>query len=178
MMKTNEFLKTILLCSFLICFLNTSYSQCSELIFNDEFDGTSVDLSKWSFDNGDGCPTLCGWGNAEEQWYRSENTTVQNGNLIITTKNESFGGKQYTSSKLITSGKFNARYGRYEASIKLPSAGGIWPAFWMLPENGSWPFTGEIDIMESQHKNPESIGGTVHYNNGCLLYTSPSPRDA
>ncbi len=166
MMKTNEFLKTILLCSFLICCLNTSYSQCSELIFNDEFDGTSVDLFKWSFDNGDGCPTLCGWGNAEEQWYRPENTTVQNGNLIITTKNESFGGKQYTSSKLITSGKFNARYGRYEASIKLPSAGGIWPAFWMLSENGSWPFTGEIDIMESQHKNPESIGGTVHYNNG------------
>ncbi|MBW1296656.1 family 16 glycosylhydrolase [Aquimarina litoralis] len=166
-MKTNLFLKTfVTTCIAIIFFQEITYAQCSELIFNDEFNGSSVDLTKWSFDNGDGCPTLCGWGNVEEQWYRPENTTVQNGNLIITTRNESFGGKQYTSSKLITSGKFNARYGRYEARIKLPSAGGIWPAFWMLPESNNWPFTGEIDIMEAQHSNPESIGGTVHYNNG------------
>ncbi len=165
-MKTNIFFKTTLTCITLLFLVEIGYSQCSELIFNDEFSGNSVDLTKWSFDNGDGCPTLCGWGNAEEQWYQPENTTVQNGNLIITTKNESAGGKQFTSSKLITSGKFNSKYGRYEASIKLPSAGGIWPAFWMLPENGNWPFTGEIDIMESQHKNPESVGGTVHYSNG------------
>ncbi|AXT53862.1 T9SS C-terminal target domain-containing protein [Aquimarina sp. BL5] len=169
-MKKGLFFKAITVCIILIFSNEIGYSQCSELIFNDEFSGNSVDLTKWSFDNGDGCPTLCGWGNAEEQWYQPENTTVQNGNLIITTKNESAGGKQFTSSKLITSGKFNSKYGRYEASIKLPSAGGIWPAFWMLPENGSWPFTGEIDIMESQHKNPESIGGTVHYSNGGWQY--------
>ncbi len=142
------------------------YSQCTDLIFDDDFSGSSIDASKWSFDIGDGCPVLCGWGNAEEQYYRSENTTVSDGKLIITTKNESYGGKQYTSSKLITSQKFNSRYGRYEASIKLPSAGGIWPAFWMLPENGNWPSTGEIDIMEAQHKNPQKVGGTVHYSNG------------
>ncbi|WP_299439030.1 carbohydrate-binding protein [uncultured Aquimarina sp.] len=169
-MKKHLFFKAIMVLAILISSLGIGYSQCSELIFNDEFSGNSVDLNKWSFDNGDGCPTLCGWGNAEEQWYQPENTTVQNGNLIITTKNESAGGKQFTSSKLITSGKFNSKYGRYEASIKLPSAGGIWPAFWMLPENGNWPFTGEIDIMESQHKNPESIGGTVHYSNGGWQY--------
>ncbi len=151
---------------FLVLQIQNTQAQCTDLIFNDEFSGSSVDLSKWSFDIGDGCPGLCGWGNAEEQYYRSENTSVSNGKLIITTKNESFGGKQYTSSKLITSQKFSSRYGRYEASIKLPSAGGIWPAFWMLPENGSWPFTGEIDIMEAQHKNPQKIGGTVHYSNG------------
>ncbi|WP_405206155.1 family 16 glycosylhydrolase [Aquimarina sp. LLG6339-5] len=166
-MKTHLFFKTFIVFTL---FCNVLQSQCSELIFNDEFNGSSVDLTKWSFDNGDGCPTLCGWGNAEEQWYQPENTTVQNGNLVITTRNEAAGGKQFTSSKLITAGKFNSRYGRYEASIKLPSAGGIWPAFWMLPENGSWPFTGEIDIMESQHKNPESIGGTVHYSNGGWQY--------
>ncbi|WP_299181423.1 family 16 glycosylhydrolase [uncultured Aquimarina sp.] len=166
-MRTHLFFKTFIVFTL---FCNVVQSQCSELIFNDEFDGSSVDLTKWSFDNGDGCPTLCGWGNAEEQWYQPENTTVQNGNLVITTRNEAAGGKQFTSSKLITAGKFNSRYGRYEASIKLPSAGGIWPAFWMLPENGSWPFTGEIDIMESQHKNPESIGGTVHYSNGGWQY--------
>ncbi|SEK26463.1 Por secretion system C-terminal sorting domain-containing protein [Aquimarina amphilecti] len=169
-MKKGLFFKAITICIILIWSIEIGYSQCSELIFNDEFNGSTVDLTKWSFDNGDGCPTLCGWGNAEEQWYQPENTTVQNGNLVITTRNEAAGGKQFTSSKLITAGKFNSKYGRYEASIKLPSAGGIWPAFWMLPENGSWPFTGEIDIMESQHKNPESIGGTVHYSNGGWQY--------
>ncbi|MDH7446759.1 carbohydrate-binding protein [Aquimarina sp. 2201CG14-23] len=169
-MKKNLFFRPIIAIVMLVFLSANSYSQCSELIFNDEFTGNTVDLSKWTFDNGDGCPTLCGWGNAEEQWYQPENTTVQNGNLVITTRNEAAGGKQFTSSKLITSGKFSSRYGRYEASIKLPSAGGIWPAFWMLPENGNWPFTGEIDIMESQHKNPESIGGTVHYSNGGWQY--------
>ncbi|TSE06004.1 family 16 glycosylhydrolase [Aquimarina algiphila] len=169
-MKRNTFFKTMITLITLIFFTSKTYTQCSELIFSDEFSGNSVDLSKWSFDNGDGCPTLCGWGNAEEQWYRPENTTVQNGNLVITTKNEAFGGKQYTSSKLITSGKFNSKYGRYEASIKLPSAGGIWPAFWMLPEQSNWPFTGEIDIMEAEHKNPTTIGGTVHYSNGEWQY--------
>ncbi len=160
--------KSVIITTLCFVFLQTSliYSQCADLIFNDEFSGSSVDQTKWTSIVGDGCPTLCGFGNNEEQWYRPENTTVQNGKLVITTRNEFVGGKQYTSSKLVTSGKFNSRYGRYEASIKLPSAGGIWPAFWMLPENGSWPFTGEIDIMEAQHKNPESIGGTVHYSNG------------
>ncbi|UOB16790.1 family 16 glycosylhydrolase [Abyssalbus ytuae] len=146
--------------------VHTGYSQCSELIFEDDFTGSSVDLQKWEFDNGDGCPTLCGWGNAEEQYYRAENTTIENGNLVITTKYENFGGKAYTSSKLVSTDTYNSKFGRYEASIKLPSAGGIWPAFWLLPENGNWPNTGEIDIMEAQHKNPHSVGGTVHYYNG------------
>ncbi|GAA3620719.1 family 16 glycosylhydrolase [Flavivirga jejuensis] len=169
-MKKNLLFKSII--TFTVLFFSGSigYTQCSELIFSDEFSGTSVDQSKWTSIVGDGCPTLCGFGNNEEQWYQPENTTVQNGNLIITTRNEAVGGKQYTSSKLITSGKFNSKYGRYEASIKLPSAGGVWPAFWMLPENSNWPFTGEIDIMEAKHKNAESIEGTVHYSNGDWQY--------
>ncbi|PKV50180.1 glycosyl hydrolase family 16 [Aquimarina sp. MAR_2010_214] len=171
-MKRNTLFKIIVIQMILYLFLVTNgYSQCSELIFNDEFSSSSVDLNKWKFDIGDGCNVgICGWGNAEEQYFRSENTTIQNGKLVITTKLENYGGKQYTSSKLITSGKFSSKYGRYEASIKLPSAGGIWPAFWLLPENGNWPSTGEIDIMEAQHKNPTNIGGTVHYNNGGHQY--------
>ena len=169
-MKNNTITK--LMGAVLLVFTSSiGYGQCSDLIFNDDFDGSSVDLSKWQFDNGDGCPTLCGWGNAEEQWYQPQNTTIVDGKLVITTKFEAAGGKQYTSSKLITSGKFTSRYGRYEASIKLPSAGGVWPAFWMLPENGSWPFTGEIDIMEAQQRNPESVSGTVHYSNGGWRFT-------
>lgn len=147
-------------------FEHNSKAQCSNVVFEDEFNGSTVDASKWSFDIGDGCPELCGWGNAEEQYYRSENASIQNGRLIITTQNQNFGGKPYTSAKLTTSGKYNMRYGRVEASIKLPSAGGIWPAFWLLPENGNWPYTGEIDIMEAAHSNPTEVGGTVHYNNG------------
>lgn len=48
--------------------------------------------------------------------------------------------------------------------MKLSSGLGAWPAFWMLPVSGSWPNTGEIDIMEAKHKNPTQIGGAIHYN--------------
>ena len=68
-------------------------AQCQELVWQDEFNGSAVDQSKWVFDIGDGCPSLCGWGNAEEQYYRAENATINNGNLVITTNLEDFGGK-------------------------------------------------------------------------------------
>ncbi|MEO0581935.1 MAG: carbohydrate-binding protein [Bacteroidota bacterium] len=165
--KLATFFLPLILTTFLTGIYQKSWAQCQTLVWEDEFLGNAVDLSKWSFDIGDGCPSLCGWGNAEEQYYRAENASVANGVLTITTNRQDFGGKPYTSAKITTQGKHNFRFGRMEASIKLPSAGGIWPAFWLLPENGSWPYTGEIDVMESQHSNPSSIGGTVHYfNNG------------
>jgi hypothetical protein len=47
-----------------------------QLVWSDEFDGTSLNTSNWSYQDGDGCPNLCGWGNNELQYYRSQNTTV------------------------------------------------------------------------------------------------------
>ena len=46
-----------------------------QLVWSDKFGGAEVDPSKWVFQIGDGCPTLCGWGNNELQYYRSENAS-------------------------------------------------------------------------------------------------------
>jgi beta-glucanase (GH16 family) len=101
------------------------------------------------------------------QYYtdRTENVTVQNGVLLITARKESFNGSSYTSARLLTKGKFEQAYGRYEARIRVPYGQGIWPAFWLLGANSDtvlWPQCGEIDIMEYRGQNPTTILGTVH----------------
>lgn len=132
------------------------------LVWSDEFDGTSVDASKWTFETGGG-----GWGNNEKEYYQSQNATIDNGNLVITAKKETVDGMPYTSSRMNTLGKFSQTYGRIEARIKLPMGQGMWPAFWMLGSNintVSWPQCGELDIME--HINDTNlIYGTMHWNN-------------
>ena len=145
-------------------FCADSYSAY-QLVWSDEFDGTSLNTSNWTYQDGDGCPNLCGWGNNELQYYRSQNTTVSGGNLIITAKEESYGGRDYTSGKIISRYKQDFLYGRIEARMKVPTGGGMWPAFWMMPTDevyGGWAASGEIDIMETAN-NTDYIGGTIHY---------------
>jgi|GEM_PF-740037 len=137
-----------------------SFAQNWQVVWQDEFTtGISAD---WNFEvNGDG------GGNNELQYYRQENASVQNGSLVITAKQESFGGKNYTSARMTTQNKKTFTYGKIEARIAVPSVQGIWPAFWMLGSSiGSvgWPSCGEIDIME--HVNTgNTCYGTVHWSN-------------
>jgi len=159
-----------ILLSFSLFSLPPSLSaQCPTLVWEDEFDGTSLDLTKWTHQTGDGCSlgqNLCGWGNNELQWYQSANTVVEDGKLKIIAKRESVGEREYTSSRINTKGKFDQTYGRFEASIKLPTGQGLWPAFWMLPTDevyGGWPQSGEIDIMELIGSEPEIAHGTIHF---------------
>ncbi len=140
---------------------------CMELIWADEFNGTALDSSRWSYDIGTGCPELCGWGNNEQQFYTDapENIKVENGLLVITGREDSVGGEGYSSAKIKTQGKVDFRYGRFEARMKFPSTQGVWPAFWMLPTEsvyGSWPRSGEMDIVEMIGKKPGQAVGTVH----------------
>ena len=139
---------------------------CPVLVWEDNFTGTSLDNTKWSAQIGDGCPSLCDWGNSELQYYRNENAVVSGGTLKIIAKEESFGGKSYTSARLRTKGTADFTYGRFEASIKMPIGQGIWPAFWMLSTDepyGFWPQSGELDIVEVLGQEPELIHGTIHY---------------
>ncbi len=69
------------------------------------------------------------------RYYRRENATVENGQLVITAKRESFGGFNYTSASMKTAGRKSWKYGKIEARIKMPAFSGIWPAFWMLGDN-------------------------------------------
>ncbi|MEP5340290.1 MAG: glycoside hydrolase family 16 protein [Algibacter sp.] len=174
-------IKTMLLVSFtfaavfMISGCETDETQTvatfTELVMSDEFDTEGAPNNAiWNFDigNGEGTAAGPGWGNGELQYYtdRAENVTVQNGVLIITAKEEQFNGSNYTSAKLLTKGKFEQTYGRFEARIKLPWGQGIWPAFWLLGDdaNGSevWPDIGEIDIMEYIGSHPTKVFGTVH----------------
>ena len=138
----------------------------TEIVMQDEFSTDGAPNSNiWGFDIGTGNN---GWGNNELQYYtdRSDNVTVQNGILIITAKKENYEGASYTSARLITKGKFQQTFGRFEARIKLPYGQGIWPAFWLLGDdsNGTkvWPEIGEIDIMEYTGNAPTTVFGTVH----------------
>lgn len=135
------------------------------LVWADEFNGTTLDATAWTPDTGTGCPSLCGWGNAELEYYRSQNVTVSGGNLVITSRAESYSGSSYTSGKITTRGKKTFLYGRIEMRAKLPVGGGMWPAFWMMPQDnvyGGWAASGEIDIMEASNAMT-SIAGTIHY---------------
>ena len=138
-----------------------------ELVWADEFDGTALDASKWNRQLGDGTAEgIPGWGNNELQTYRAVNVSVADGHLVIAARREDADGRRYTSGRINTAGKFAARYGRFEASIRMPAGQGLWGAFWMLPEHrryGGWPASGEIDIMEVYSRQPPFAQGVAHF---------------
>jgi beta-glucanase (GH16 family) len=137
-------------------FATNTYSQEWNLVWSDEFELNVIDDNKWVFQNGTGSQFgLWGWGNGESQYYLEENASVNNGILSIEAKEEPQGitdswnaTKYYSSSKIVTKDKYEFRYGKVEARMKTVEGQGFWPAFWMLPSEGCWPESGEIDIME------------------------------
>ena len=154
-----------------------------QIVMQDEFDVNGpIDSSLWSYEigNGEGTDAGIGWGNNELQYYtdRKENITVQNGVLIISAKKESYKGASYTSARIMSKGKFEQAYGRFEARIRLPYGQGMWPAFWLLGNNiddVQWPNCGEIDIMENRGQEPSITHGTVHgpgYSGGSAITKS------
>jgi len=163
--KPNNSLSGLALMIFLLMGLTTSAMADMALVWSDEFNGTSLDHSNWTMDIGNGCPENCGWGNNELEYYRAQNVTVSDGNLILTTREESYAGYNYTSGKVHTRDKQYFLYGRIEIRAKIPTGGGMWPAFWMMPQAdvyGGWASSGEIDIMESANATTE-IGGAIHF---------------
>lgn len=153
------------------------------LVWADEFDGTgAVDATKWFHQT----KLIAGnsWANGEQQHYtnRVENAYVENGTLKIKAIKENYTDqsvtKNYTSARL--NAKFAFKYGRVEVRAKLPSVAGAWPAIWLLGKNinedgaywdnegfgtTSWPWCGEIDIMEPNIAKTEILA-TWHWHNG------------
>jgi len=137
-----------------------------ELVWSDEFDGDSLDLSKWEFE-----VNARGGGNNELQYYVTNNVRVRDGRLVIEARKERYTGpegtREYTSSRIRTKRKGDWLYGRFEARARLPKGQGIWPAIWMMPTDaayGGWPHSGEIDIMEFLGHEPNKVHGTLHYS--------------
>ena len=141
-----------------------------ELVFEDNFDGTALDKSKWN-------PTY-NWGNTHNHraYCVEENVIVSDGTLKLKGEKKThpdangvkakFNNKEipvdYTSGAIDTRGHFEVKYGYIEGRFKAPWQKGTWPAFWTLQDG--WP--PEIDILEIPASRKQH-----HYY---LHYTDPS----
>jgi beta-glucanase (GH16 family) len=161
------------------------------LVWNDEFNGDSIDTTKWKHE-----VNCWGGGNKEQQCYvdSKRNSYVSNGFLTIRAiKQRTTGpatpedwgnyGQQtsslpYSSARLRTKDLAEWTYGRFDIRAKLPQGQGTWPAIWMLPTDyvyGGWAASGEIDIMEAVNlhttytddeqktRKENRIHGTLHF---------------
>ncbi|RZF59755.1 family 16 glycosylhydrolase [Sphingobacterium corticibacterium] len=145
-------------------FASQAYRFTEHPVWADEFDYEGLpNTEKWSYDIGGS-----GWGNNELQYYteaRSENVKVADGLLTITARKEAYEGSEYTSTRLISKGKGDFLYGRFEVKAKVPQGRGTWPAAWMLPTDwtyGDWPASGEIDILEHVGYDQDVVHISVH----------------
>jgi beta-glucanase (GH16 family) len=141
-----------------------------DLVWSDEFDASQLDPEVWFFERGDGSQYgIPGWGNNELQYYLEDSARLENGLLVITAREEDVGGKRFTSARINTRDRFAFRYGRVEARMRLPGGQGLWPAFWLLPQDdvyGGWAASGEIDIMEAVNlggAGGNNVHGTIHF---------------
>ncbi len=174
-------LKKMKILGLIVITLGLSFQSSAQwvMIWNDEFDNSTLDNSKWVNDVGGN-----GWGNNEAQYYTAGNAnlTIANGEATFTAKDEQFGTNEYTSAKIISKNLFDVQYGKIEGRMKCPMGKGLWPAFWMLGSNidsVSWPKCGEIDVMEHINNEPK-IHGTAHWDNvghqylGGIINTDPT----
>ena len=133
------------------------------LIFDDEFNESTLDQTKWNVKN------EASSANHELEYYVADDVSVSDGKLVLKTEKRSYGGQEYTSAKLDTFGKFSFTYGKVEIRAKEPQSGqGIWPALWLQgndcnPHVCNWPGPGanEIDILE-QINEPRTVYMTPH----------------
>ncbi|MBV4359019.1 glycoside hydrolase family 16 protein [Pinibacter aurantiacus] len=137
---------------------NTYKKEGYKLVWADEFNKNGrPDSTSWGYEHGF-------VRNEEDQWYQPDNAWCENGNLIIEARREKKPNPDYdetsrswkknrkeinyTSSCLITNKKKTWTYGRFEMRGRIDISKGMWPAWWTLGVERSWPANGEIDIME------------------------------
>jgi beta-glucanase (GH16 family) len=149
------------------------------LAWEDNFDGNRLDPAKWNVLMREHSK------HNERQYYLPDEVYVENGMLRIRSRIRKYGSMEYTSGRLDTEEKFAPVYGRFEIRGKLPAGQGIWPAYWLYPQERDWemeyimseavangresfipekrPWYSEIDIMEFLGHEPEVLYGTLHY---------------
>jgi len=179
-MKKHIYLSIFLLLFVASCFCTNAQQQpIWKLIWSDEFNYTGLpDSAIWGYETGH-------VRNKEQQYYtraQKENVWVSNGMLSITGKKQLVQNQyyqpgsadwryknavaHYTSASINSLHKRSIHYGRVEIRAKLPTGGGIWPAFWLMGVNREkigWPLCGEIDMMEYIGNHPTHLYSTVHY---------------
>lgn len=146
----------LLLASFLPAFGEETPERPGwHLVWYDEFDGAAVDPAKWRVEDA----ALVK--NNELQYYAPDDVYVSDGALVIQSRKRDMGGRHFTSGLIDSRGLFARQYGRFEFRAMLPRGQGLWPAIWMLPDDGSWP--PEIDIVELVGSEPKTITMSFHY---------------
>ena len=120
-------------------------------VFEDDFDGVSVDPEKWRTQRGgEDTGALPFNPGKEAAWFSPDNVTVENGMLALTIREDpaTVDGRDYPlSSGVVETGRrFLVEPGSYvEARVQVPRCEGCWPAVWLAPPD-VWP--PEIDIVE------------------------------
>jgi beta-glucanase (GH16 family) len=142
------------------------------LTYDDEFNGFTS-----SPDGSRGYKTTFYFGgrslpsNGEQEYYSDSSVgmnpfSLRHGELTITAAPGSNPkGLAYNSGLITTERSFSQTYGYFEIRAKLPEGAGMWPGFWMMPTDKSWP--PEIDVLEVfGAQNAKGEGGTrkVHVN--------------
>ncbi len=135
------------------------------IVWSDEFNGTSINARTWKFENGNNN----GWGNHELEYYTSSTNNARvdgNGLLHIVALQQSMSGFSFTSARMKTEGLFNTpTYGRLQWRAALPAGTGMWPALWLLGSDYPsvpWPTCGEIDVVENNGAQPFWVQGSLH----------------
>jgi beta-glucanase (GH16 family) len=161
------------------CVSNPAVSDNWHLVWEDNFNGSRLDTSKWNVLLREHSK------HNELQYYVPDEVYTEDGNLRIRSRVRKYGDMDYTSGRLDTRGKFTPVYGRFEIRARLPAGKGIWPAYWLYPQNRNWqmeyimseavangresfipeerPWYSEIDIMEFLGHEPNILYGTLHY---------------
>lgn len=140
------------------------------LAFDDEFGGTTLDTQKWR--------TCYDWdctnrGNTELEWYRAQNVTVANGLAQLTATATPTHGMPYASALIQTNGYFDFCYGYAEIRTRLPRGAGLWPAFWLIPQDHSWP--PEIDVFESRGDKQTMVSENLFITSDTTPYFISGP---
>ncbi len=145
--------------------------SCSDgrwvLTWNDEFNGNSVDGSKWRVEDA----ALVK--NNEKQYYTPQNVGVNGGVLTLLSEKRTIGGRAYASGLVESKDRFSQTYGRFEFRAKLPKTKGLWPALWTLPQSGVWP--PEIDVMELLGHDPFTVYMTHHWGTWPSIFNESTP---
>ena len=139
-----------------------SVNAQEKVIFQEDFNADTLDMSVWNYEEGNGCPDLCGWGNNEKQIYNRDYVSLEDGKLVITALKKD---GQYFSGKINSKDNVEFTYGVIEVRAKLATGKGLWPAFWMLGadiKEVGWPASGEIDILEYIGREPEIVFTSLH----------------
>lgn len=138
-----------------VCLLANPSQGKWVLAWSDEFRGTSLDATKWTIRDEPGKY------NHELEYYVPNEVAVKNGTLSISSHHQQYKDHLYTSGAIETKGKFFFLYGRVEMCARFPRGRGVWPAFWLLPEDRSWP--PEIDVAELLGQEPSVVHMTNYW---------------